>query len=246
MRGRDKAPFPSLKFPYKNQFSKIKSSLYNQYRRTMIKIAIADDHQMFIDGIKALLEDNKRYHVIGEAHHGGEILEVVHQKQPDLLLLDVNMPVMDGLTVLKTLKEAQHPVKVIMLTMHSSADNIQKLLKAGADGYILKNTGKEELTLGIETVMAGKSFFSKEVTEVIMDKLQGKKSPTSKTVELTDRELDVLKLIVKEHTTQEIAELLFISTNTVETHRKNLISKLGVRNLAGLVKYALQHGHGED
>lgn len=208
----------------------------------MIKIAIADDHQLFIDGIKALLEDNPLMQVIGEAHNGVEILNVVKDSKPDVVLLDVNMPVLDGLAVLKSLKEAKNAVKVIMLTMHNFADNIQKLLKAGADGYIIKNSGKDELTTGIQTVMAGKSFFSREVTEVIMDRLQGKKTPASTKVELTEREVDVLRLIVKEHTTQEIADLLFISASTVETHRKNLISKLGVRNLAELVKYALQNG----
>jgi len=150
------------------------------------------------------------------------------------------------LSALKELKEKHPAVKVIMLTMHNSSDHIQKLLKAGADGYILKNTGKEELSLGIETVMRGKSFFSREVTEVIMENLQGKKSRAQAVTELTARETEVLKLIVKELTTHEIAEQLFISPNTVETHRKNLISKLNVKNVAGLVKYALQHGLADD
>ncbi len=209
----------------------------------MIKILIADDHQMFIDGIRSLLSGNQRYTIAGEAQNGKEVLEIVAGTDTDLVLLDMNMPIMDGLTVLKVLKEKYPGIKVIMLTMFDTPDYIQRLLKAGADGYILKNTGKAELTEGIEAVMKGQSFFSAEVTKIIMEGLQGKKNKSSAVkVELTQRETDVLKLIAKEHTTQEIADALFISTNTVETHRKNLIAKLGVRNLAGLVKYALQSG----
>ena len=209
----------------------------------MIKLLIADDHQMFIDGVRSLLSDSSTYTIVAEATNGQEVLDALSLQDIDLVLLDMNMPVMDGLSALKVIKEKFPKVKVIMLTMFDTRDYIQRLLKAGADGYILKNTGKAELTLGIETVMKGESFFSKEVTKLVMEGLQGKKS-TSGTikVELTQRETEVLKLIVKEFTTQEIAEALFISTNTVETHRKNLINKLGVRNLAGLVKYALQNG----
>lgn len=128
--------------------------------------------------------------------------------------------------------------------MFSSREYIEKLLRVGADGYILKNTGKAELQEAIETLMQGESYFSKEVTERIMEGLQKKKDAKKNQllVELTEREIDVLKLIAQEFTTTEIAEKLFISHHTVETHRKNLISKLNVRNIAGLVKYAIQNG----
>ena len=210
----------------------------------MTRILIADDHQMFIDGVKSLLSSNKRFSVIGEAHNGEEVINILSKEKVDIVLLDMNMPVMDGMQTLKIIREKYPLMKVIMLTMFSTRDYIERLLKAGANGYILKNTGKDELTLGIDTVMRGESFFSKEVTERIMEGLQGKKTSSAKTgiVELTEREKQVLALIVKEMTTQEIADKLFISTNTVETHRKNLISKLNVRNIAGLVKYALQNG----
>lgn len=210
----------------------------------MTRILIADDHQMFIDGVKSLLSSNKRFSVIGEAHNGEEVINILSKEKVDIVLLDMNMPVMDGMQTLKVIREKLPLMKVIMLTMFSTRDYIEKLLKAGANGYILKNTGKDELTLGIDTVMRGESFFSKEVTERIMEGLQGKKASSVKTgiIELTEREKQVLVLIVKEMTTQEIADKLFISTNTVETHRKNLISKLNVRNIAGLVKYALQNG----
>lgn len=209
----------------------------------MIRIAIADDHQMFIDGIKSLLKGNKNIQVVTEANNGEALLQQIANTPLNLILMDVNMPVMDGIETTKKVKELFPDIKVIMLTMFGTRDYIEKLLRAGANGYILKNTGKEELTTAIEKVMQGESYFSKEVTERIMEGLQGKKTETNPMmVELTEREKDVLRLIAQELTSHEIADKLFISFHTVETHRKNLISKLQVKNIAGLVKYAVQNG----
>lgn len=211
----------------------------------MINLIIADDHQMFLDGLTMLLSTNAEFHIVGEARNGQEVLDLLHDNpNVDVVLMDVNMPIMDGIQATKQIKEHYPYAKVLMLTMFGSRDYIEKLLKAGALGYVLKNTGKEELFAAIESVSKGQSFFSKEVTERIMEGLQGRKvlEHDPMLVELTEREKEVLKLIVEERTTQEIAESLFISHHTVETHRKNLISKLQVRNIAGLVKYALQHG----
>lgn len=209
----------------------------------MIKIAIADDHQMFIDGIKSLLKGNKNMLVSLEATNGEQLLSLLKEQPTEVILMDVNMPVMDGIEATKQVKQKYPDTRVIMLTMFSSKDYIEKLLRAGANGYILKNTGKEELTTAIERVMQGESYFSKEVTERIMEGLQGKKAENNPhMVELTEREKDVLRLIAQELTSHEIADKLFISFHTVETHRKNLISKLQVKNIAGLVKYAVQNG----
>jgi len=209
----------------------------------MIKIAIADDHQMFIDGIKSLLKGNKNMLVSLEATNGEQLLSLLKEQPTEVILMDVNMPVMDGIEATKQVKQKYPDTRVIMLTMFSSKDYIEKLLRAGANGYVLKNTGKEELTTAIEKVMQGESYFSKEVTERIMEGLQGKKAENNPhMVELTEREKDVLRLIVQELTSHEIADKLFISFHTVETHRKNLISKLQVKNIAGLVKYAVQNG----
>lgn len=197
---------------------------------------------MFIDGIKALLE-TMDVEVIGEANNGKELLALVNSTPVDLILMDVNMPEMDGVEATKAIREAYPDLPVLMLTMHSSRDYIQRLLRAGASGYVLKNTGREELQEAITTVMAGNAFFSEEVSQRIMEGLQKKKSQEREmVVELTPRELDVLKLIAQEMTSNEIAEKLFISHHTVETHRKNLISKLNVRGSAGLVKYAILQG----
>ena len=210
----------------------------------MIKIIISDDHQLFIDGIKSILKSIRNMEIIGEVNNGNLLLELLEQQQCDVILMDINMPEMNGIDATKLIKSKFPEIRILMLTMYSSRDYIEKLLRVGADGYILKNTGKEELQEAIETVYKGESFFSKEVTERIMEGLQKKKTAEKNAyvVEITEREIDVLKLIVQEFTTTEIAEKLFISTHTVETHRKNLISKLNVRNIAGLVKYAMQHG----
>jgi len=212
---------------------------------TMIKVMIADDHQMFVDGVKAILSQIENLEVIGEANDGEALLKLIAVNPPDVVLMDMNMPALNGLETTKIIVERYPSVKVIMLTMHDSSDYIQRLIKAGANGYVLKNTGKEELKLAIETVHAGDSYYSKEVTQRIMDAMNRKKEVQTNVmnVELTEREMDVLKLIAAEMTTNEIADKLCISSHTVETHRKNLISKLQVRNSMGLVKYAMQMGY---
>ena len=210
----------------------------------MINVIIVDDHQMFIDGIKSLLKGEKEVCVIGEALNGKILVELLKYKIPDIVLMDINMPEMDGIEATKYLTANLPQIKIIMLSMHSNTEFIAGLIEAGASGYILKNTGKKELLEAIHRVADGKTHFSGEITQLMMDSF---KNPARKThkpelMQLTDREKEVLKLIAEECSTKEIAEKLFISPNTVETHRKNLFSKLKVKNLAGLVKYALQTG----
>lgn len=213
----------------------------------MIKIIIADDHQLFIEGVHSLINSMKNIEIIAEASNGQMLIDTLKHTTCDLILMDINMPIIDGVEATKQIKKTHPEIKILMLTMFSSKDYIEKLLRAGADGYLLKNTDVVELKEAIESLMRGESYFSKEVTERIMEGLQKKKHDDKNKhfIELTEREIDVLKLIVQEFTTAEIAEKLYISTHTVETHRKNLISKLNVRNIAGLVKYAMQNGYVE-
>lgn len=210
----------------------------------MIKVVITDDHQIFIDGLKALLSIMEGVELVGEANNGLELLEVLKKQEVDIILMDVNMPEMDGIEATKEVLQQYPDMKVLMLTMFGTQDYIQKLLKAGAQGYLLKNTGRDELENAIRTLVGGGTYYSKEVTDRIMEGLQKKKKQDQdyRLVELTEREKEVLVLIAEEMTTQEIADKLFISHHTVETHRKNLISKLNVRNVSGLVKYAVQQG----
>ncbi len=213
----------------------------------MIKVVIVDDHQIFIDGLKELFKGIENIEVVGEANNGVDLIDLLSKRACDVVLLDVNMPKMDGLASAKYLVEHHEQIKILMLTMHDTKLYIEKLLKAGAHGYILKNTGRAELKTAIEAVYNGENYYSQSVTQTIMQSLN-KNNLNRKTVqvELTDREKDVLKLIAKELTSHEIAEELFISHHTVESHRKNLIAKLGVRSLAGLVKYAVKMGLDED
>lgn len=208
----------------------------------MIHLIIADDHQMFIDGIKSLLEHQPNILIIGEAQNGREVLELLAKKKADIILMDINMPELNGVDATKQIHKQYPGVKVLMLTMHNTKEYISQMISAGASGYILKNTGKEELIAAIEAIYRGENYYSKEVTLRIMESMKPKREQQYVgDVELTEREKDVLKLIVQELTNAEIAEKLFISHHTVETHRKNLISKLNVKNTAGLVKYAIQN-----
>lgn len=208
----------------------------------MIKIAIADDHQMMIDGLKSLLEHEKKVTVVGEALNGEEIIKIIEKKKTDVVLMDVRMPVMDGIEATELISQKFPSVKVLMLTMHNTREYIEKVIKSGAAGYILKNTGKQELMKAIETIYSGEHYYSREVTGQVMESFQKKKKNYSEIpVELTEREKEVIKLVAKQFKTSEIAEKLSLSHHTVETHRKNLISKLNVRNTAGLVIYAIEN-----
>lgn len=210
----------------------------------MVNIVIADDHQMFIDGVKSLLKGEKEISVMGEALNGKLLLDLLQCKKPDIVLMDINMPEMDGIEATKQITLQFPELKVIVLSMHSNTEFIAGLIEAGASGYILKNTGKRELVEAIHRVAGGKTHFSVEITQMMMESFKNpvKKNQSHELNQLTEREKEVLKLIAEECSTKEIAEKLFISPNTVETHRKNLFSKLKVKNLAGLVKYALQTG----
>ena len=207
----------------------------------MINILIADDHQMIIDGLKSMLAAEGEMQVVGEACNGKEVLARLKQVAVDLILMDINMPELDGIDTTRKLK-AQYPrVKVLILTMYNKPEFIRNLMEAGADGYILKNTGKEELLLAIHQLHAGQPYWGKEVTKTVMESLR--RGGANNSFSLTKREKEILKLIVAECTTPEIAEKLFISPFTVETHRKNLLSKLNAKNTAGLVKWAVENGY---
>lgn len=210
---------------------------------TNVKIALADDHKIVRDGVKTMLESQPELEVVAEASNGNEIIEKVDNNSIDLVIMDINMPEKDGITATKELKEKHPNVKILALTMSNDDLHVRQMIQAGASGYIMKSAGRKELKDAIETVMSGKHYFSDEATHsIMMDLVKGKgKSTTPDVVHITDRELEILELIVKEYTNQEIAEKLYISSRTVDAHRRNLLQKTGARNTAGLVKYAFQH-----
>ena len=209
----------------------------------MIKVLIADDHTMFVDGIESLLKTEKTIEVVGKCFDGLAVFDEMDKKEIDVLLLDINLPGMNGIDVCKKLTSTHPKVRVLALSMHNDESFVSEILKNGAMGYILKNTGKSELVSAIEKVSQGHTYFSKEVTETIMRSLVNERRRSRKTALsapiVSRREKEVLTLIVKEFTTQEIAEELHISLKTVESHRRSLLTKLNVRNTAGLVRVAV-------
>lgn len=206
----------------------------------MINLLIADDHQVVIDGLRSLLSLEADFNVVGEALNGKMVLEALKDQKVDVVLLDINMPVMDGIETAKLMREHYPDVKILILTMYNKPEFIRNILDAGASGYVLKNAGKEELIDAIRKVVRGEGYFSLSVTKTMMESF--KSGSDSNKVELTKRERGVLTLIAEGDKSSEIAEKLFLSTNTVNTHRKNLLSKLNIKNTAGLVRYAIKNG----
>ena len=211
----------------------------------MIRVMIADDHNMFVEGIESILDGIDNIQVVSKCYNGPEVFEKLAHTPADVILLDINLPGMNGIEVCQKLSKDYPVVKVLALSMHNEESFVTEILKHGAQGYILKNTGKKELISAIETVYNGQSYFSDEVTETIMKSLVSQKSGGKKSSmlapKISRREKDVLDLSVKEHTTQEIADTVFISLKTVESHRRSLLTKLGVRNTAGLVRVAIEN-----
>lgn len=209
-----------------------------------VKIIIADDHQIILDGLRLLLEKQIDIDIIGEARDGEEVLEKVRTSEElDLVLLDINMPRKDGIEVTREIKARYPEVKVLIVSMYNKKEFIKSLMEAGIDGYILKNSGKEELLKAIFSLAKGEPYYSGAITKTIATSYQKVKvfdGPLD--IDLTDREKEIIALIAAEMSTAEIAEKLFLSVHTVNTHRKNILSKLEIKNAAGIVKYALQTG----
>lgn len=209
-----------------------------------IQIAIVDDHQIVRDGIKILIEDEPGFEISFEAENGKKAVELTQKKEPDLIIMDITMPKMNGIEATEQIKKNQPDVKILALTMLSEDQHIRKMIKAGASGYILKSSGKEELIKAINTIIEGNHYFSDGATKAILQELvqpSVSKAKEPDDVNITDREHEVLKLIVNEFTNQEIADQLFVSVRTVDAHRRNLLQKTGAKNTAGLVKFALKN-----
>lgn len=207
------------------------------------RVFVVDDHQMFIQGIVAMFAEDDEIEIVDGFQDGNTLLERLKAEEADVILLDINLPDIDGIEICKKVSHTYPDTKIIALTMYNEGSFIKGMLKNGAQGYVLKNSDKNTLKEAIHTVQEGGSFFGEDVTKTLMEGLMPKKHrfQTGKQPKLTRREKEILQLIVQEHTTQEIADQLFISLNTVETHRKNLLQKLNVRNTAGLVRFAIEH-----
>lgn len=211
-----------------------------------INIVIADDHKIFRKGIVAALSVYDQLEVIGEAENGLQLLEKVAALQPDVVLVDVKMPEMDGIEALKKLKTDYPDVKVVMLTMYDDDAHIQNLMELGANSYLAKDTDADEIRIAIISVFESGYYFNDKVSKALLKRVAGSisfKDNLFNKIELNERETSVLKLICKEFTTTEIANELFLSPRTIDGIRASLIEKIQVKNTAGLVLYAVRNGY---
>ena len=204
-----------------------------------IRLVVIDDHALFRRGLVSLLEEMPDLQVVGEAANGQESLALVEKTQPDLILMDINMPVMNGIEALTAIRKANPAQKVLMLTISQNDDDLIGAIVAGANGYMLKNTEPEMLRHTIAQVMAGNSVLSPEVTAKVLQAVRRSQTDRSRGL-LSDREVEVLKCLARGQTTTQIAGVLFISENTVKTHIRHILEKMEVNNRAEAVARAAQ------
>tara|TARA_Y100001980_G_C14556906_1_gene353231 strand:- start:118193 stop:118864 length:672 start_codon:yes stop_codon:yes gene_type:complete len=218
----------------------------------MINVALADDHEIVRHGIKMVLEDDPEIHVIWEASEGEETLEKFEKNQPDVLVVDIRMPLLNGLEVTRKLKSQDPRVKIIMLTMHDDSEYILKALQYGADGYLLKDTNKAEFNKAVKMVYSGNKYFSGDISTTIINSYMANGHVPSETAtpnqasendyQLTKREKQILKLIYEGVSNKEISETFNKSIRTIETHRFNIMKKLDVNNITELLKKVEREG----
>lgn len=210
----------------------------------MINILIADDHQLLIDGIKATLAGIEDFKIVAEAYNGYQVIEKLDSGLPvDIIFMDINMPMLDGLSCTKMVHKKYPEVRIIALSQYDEKRLVKQMVKNGASGYLLKDTGKDELEKAIRTVYGGESYFSGGLSLRIINQELKMEDTKSLFPKLTEKEIGILRLIGREFSSQEIADKVGISFHTVESHRANLISKAGVRNTAGLIRWATENDY---
>ncbi len=207
----------------------------------MTKILIADDHQLFNDGMKMMLSPEDNIQIVGQVFTGKDVMDAIHRLSPDVVLLDINMPHLNGLEVAAQITQHHKNVKVIILTMYNDRKFVEDCQKMGVQGYILKNSGVDEVILAIESVVAGKKYYDPKLTKSTVSN-QHEDDSFMKQFQLTKREIEIIGLIGKSYINDEIAEKLFLSVATVKTHRNNINLKLGITKPGDLIKFALEHG----
>ena len=212
-----------------------------------ITILLADDHTLIRSGIATLLQSNKDFAIVGEAEDGEDAVHKTGELRPMVVVIDLSMPKLSGIEATKIIKKRYPETNVLVLTMHENEEYVYQILKSGAAGYVLKSAGKDELTAAIRAAARGEKFFSPRISQVMAEgyvkraEMQTAESPASE-APLTRREREILSFVARGYTNQQIAELLFISPRTVDTHRTNIMQKLGIHDLANLVRYAIEHG----
>ena len=205
-----------------------------------IKVLIADDHTIVREGIRSLLEARDDISVVGEASTGTEAIEKTETLKPDVAIIDISMPILNGLEATLRIKKSVPQCKVLVLTMHENKESVRQVLRAGASGYIVKKSAASQLFDAIHAVFKGEAFFSPSISRMLLDEYREEAGPIDKTLSLRERE--VLQLVAEGYGNREISDLLHISVKTVEGHKDNIRKKLGVQDKTGLVKYAIQQG----
>jgi DNA-binding NarL/FixJ family response regulator len=209
------------------------------------KIVIAEDHQLFREGLKSMLSKREDTIIVGEAEDGIEALKLIRKLKPDMVLLDLSMPKMGGISVLKDVKREFPTMRILLLTIHESDQYVLEAFEAGADGYCIKDSSRQELMLAIDSVLQGKTYISPGISDQVMEGFlssQKKLKQHTRWDTVTQREREVLKLLAEGYSNKEIGGLLHISVKTVEKHRANLIGKLDLHNVAQLTAYAIEKG----
>jgi DNA-binding NarL/FixJ family response regulator len=209
-----------------------------------IRILLADDHQIMREGLKALLGRRSSIEVIAEAENGIEALSIARKERPDVIVMDIAMPDINGIEVTRQLKSELADIKIIALSMHSDRRFVSEILKAGASAYVLKHAAFEDLEKAIKAVMMDRTFLSADILEAVVNDYVSQLSSSEYEAyrQLSDRERQVLQLLAEGNSTKEIAFKLHVSVKTIESHRQNIMNKLGIRTLAGLTKFAVREG----
>jgi DNA-binding NarL/FixJ family response regulator len=210
-----------------------------------IKILFADDHAIVRDGLRSLFKSDPGFSIVGEASDGAEAVKLVEQNRPDVAVLDISMPNLNGIEATGIIKDRFPETKVLILTIHENEEYIHELILAGADGYVLKNAEKKEIFDGVRAVATGSTFFSSNVSKALLEGLvrsTRNRVPfqISNEEKLSARETEVLRMIAEGLTSKQIAEKLHLSVTTVNSHRTNIMKKLNIHEIVGLVKYAIQ------
>ncbi|MBT4287208.1 MAG: response regulator transcription factor [Deltaproteobacteria bacterium] len=209
-----------------------------------IKIVLVDDHKIMREGIRAMLETENSLEVVSEAENGREALEIALDIKPDIIIMDINMPDMNGTEATRQIRKSCPETRIIALSMHSDRFIVTDMLQAGASGYLLKDCSGQDIITAIRTVHAGKNFLSPEITGVVIEdyiQKSSKENPKSP-AQLTTKEREVLQLIAEGNTSKEISSHLNIATKTVDSHRINIMNKLDIHNIAELTKFAIRYG----
>lgn len=204
-------------------------------------IIIADDHQLVRDGLRLVLSSHPEWTILAEAQNGAELLQALSVTACDLIITDLNMPGIQGIDLVKQIKKQYPSIPLLVLTVHDEQEIIQEILLAEAEGYLLKHAGKNEITEAVRDLLNGKTHYDAQVLQLMLREFRQQKQQEVATKPLSPRELEILKLIIAEYNSREIADKLFISKQTVDTHRANIMEKTGSQTLVGLIKYAIRN-----